>query len=73
MGIFDSLQNLISGVTNSVQGSAGDLLGGITDNPVLQDVQDQVTNVTDTATDGVTSATEQGQAAIDDITQNIGL
>ena len=73
MGLFDSLQNLISGVTDSAQGSIGDVVGGITENPNIQDLQDQATTLTDGATDAVTSVTEQGQTAVEDITNNLGM
>ncbi len=73
MGLFDSIQNLIGGASDAVQGSLGDAVGGITDNPIVQDLQDQATTITDGATDAVTSATEQGQAAVEDITNNLGL
>ena len=73
MGLFDSLQNLIGGVTDAVQGSVGDVVGGITDNQVVQDLQDQASTVTDGASEAVTSATEQGQTVAEDITQKLGL
>jgi hypothetical protein len=58
MGLFDGLQ---------------DIIGGLTDNQVVQDLQEQATNVTEGATDAVSGVAEQGQSAIDDITQNFGL
>ena len=58
MGLFDGLQ---------------DIIGGLTDNSVVQDLQDQATNVAEGATDAVSGVTEQGQSAVDDITQNFGL
>ncbi len=73
MGLFDSIQNLIGGVTDAAAGSAGDVLGGLADNQVVQDIQDQAATVTEGATEAVTSATEQGQTAVEDITQNLGL
>ena len=73
MGLFDSIQNLIGGASDLAQGSIGDAVGGITDNPVVQDLQDQATTLTEGATDAVTSVTEQGQTAVEDITQNLGL
>lgn len=69
MGLFDSIQNLIGGAT----GSIGDAVGGITDNPVVQDIQDQAQTLTDGASDAATSVTEQGQTAIEDVTNNLGL
>lgn len=38
-----------------------DIVGGITENPI-QDAQEQITNVA-----------EEGQAAVEDITNNLGL
>lgn len=73
MGIFDSLQNLFGGVGDLAQGSIGDALGGITDIPMLQDLQDQATSLTDCVADAVNTATEQGQTAVEEITKNIGL
>jgi len=62
MSIFESLQNLLGGVA-----------GGIADNSVVQDLQDQASTVTDGASEAASSVTEQGQTAVDDITQNLGL
>lgn len=73
MSIFDSLQNLLGGAVDSVQGSIGDVAGGITDNPIVQDVQDQVSSIADGAPEAVNTATDLGQTAIDDTTQNLGL
>lgn len=73
MGIFDAIQNGISGITDSVQGSVGDVAGNLTDNQIIQDAQEQLTNVTDMGTDAVTSVTEQGQTIVDDITNRLGL
>lgn len=72
MGLFDSIQNLIGGASDLAQGSIGDVVGGITDNPVVQNLQDHATTLTEGATDAVTSVTEQGQTAVEDITQNLG-
>lgn len=58
MGLFDSLQ---------------DIVGGLTDNQVVQDLQEQSTNVTEGASEVVGGAAEQGQSAIDDITNSLGL
>lgn len=73
MGLFDSIQNLIGGVTDAASGAAGDALGGLADNQVVQDLQDQAATVTDLGADAATSVTESGQAVIDDVTQNLGL
>ena len=67
MGLLDSIQSLIGGASESVQGSIGDVVGGITDNPAVQDLQDQTTTITDGVTEAVTSVTEQGQTVVDDI------
>lgn len=69
MGIFDSIQNLISGAA----GSIGDAAGGLADIPGVQDVQDHVSTISDGATDAVTSITDQGQVAVEDITSKFGL
>ena len=58
MGLFDSLQDIVSGLTEA---------------PIIHDVQEQVTNLTEGATDAVSGIAEQGQSAIDDISQNLGL
>ncbi len=73
MGLFDSFQNLFGGASDLAQGAIGDVVGGITDNPIVQDLQDQAATLTDGAADAVTSVTEQGQTAIEDITQNLSL
>lgn len=72
MGIFDSFQNLINGAGDLAQGSVGDIIGGVVDNP-LQDLQDQATSLTEGASEAVNSVTEQGQATIEGITQDLGL
>ena len=69
MGLFDSIQDLIGGATSS----ASDVVGGLTDNQTVQDLQDQATNISDGATETVNSATEQGQTFVDDVTNNLGL
>jgi hypothetical protein len=73
MGLFQSIQDLLGGATDSLQGSVGDVLGGLNEVPGLQEIQDQISTVTDGATQAVTSVTEQGQTAVEDITQNLGL
>ncbi len=69
MGLFDSLQNLIGGVTDLAQGSIQDVVGGISEIPGAQEVQDLASG----ATEIVSSAAEQGKTTVEDITQNIGL
>ena len=69
MSIIDTIKNLISGAT----GSVGDAVGGLADIPGLQDLQDQATTLTDGATEAATSVTEQGQTAVEDITNKLGL
>lgn len=73
MGLFDSIQNLLGGASDLAQGSIGDVAGGITDNPIVQDLQDQTTALTDGAAEAATSVNEQGQAAVEDVTNNLGL
>ena len=73
MGLFDSMQNLIGAVTGAAAGSVGDVLGGLADNQVVQDVQEQVITATDVGTNAASSVTENGQTLIDDVTQNLGL
>jgi hypothetical protein len=72
MGLFDSIQNLISGATDLAQGSIGDITGGLTDIVPGQEIMDQVTGLTEGVTDVATSATEQVQTSVEDITQNLG-
>ncbi len=69
MGLFDAIQSLIGGAT----GSIGDAVGGLADVPVLQDLQDQATTLTDGVSEAATSATEAVPTAIEDITNNLGL
>lgn len=73
MSIFDSLKNLFGGVVDSAQGSAGDIIGGITDNPIVQDLQDHASAITGGASETITSVTEQGQTVVDEVKQSIGL
>lgn len=73
MRLFDSIQNLIGGVTDAAAGSVGDVVGGIAENPIIQDLQDQATTFTDGATDAVTSVTGQGQTVVEDITNKLGM
>lgn len=73
MGLFDSIKNLIGGVSDAATGAAGDALGGLADNQIVQDIQDQAANITDLGVDVATSATESGQAVVDDVTSNLGL
>jgi hypothetical protein len=72
MGFFDLFQGLIGGAGDLAQGSVGDIIGGVVDNP-LQDLQDQATNLANGATEAVNSVTEQGQATVEGITQDLGL
>jgi len=73
MSIFDSIKDLLGGATDSLQGTVGDVLGGITENPIVQDLQDQAGSITDGASEAVTSVTDQGQTVVEDIKQNLGL
>jgi hypothetical protein len=69
MGLFNSIQNLIGGVTDLAQGSMQDVVGGLGEIPGVQEIQD----ITGGATEAVTSVSEQGQTAIGDIKNSIGL
>jgi len=73
MSIFDTLKNLLGGVVDSAQGSAGDALGGITDNSIVQGLQDQASTITGGVSEAANSATEKGQIAIDEVKQSLGL
>ena len=80
MGLFDSIQNLIGGVTDAAAGSFGDVVGNLGEIPGVQEIQDitggateAVTSVTDSAAEAITSVTEQGQTAVEDVTNNLGL
>lgn len=80
MGLFDSIQNLIGGAADSLQGSVGDVFGGLGEIPGVQEIQniaggatEAVTSATDGVSEAATSVTEQGQTAIEDITNNLGL
>jgi hypothetical protein len=80
MGLFDSIQNLISGATDMAQGSIGDVVGNLGEIPAVQDIQDIAGGATEAATTAVEDATEtltglseQGQATIEDLTSNLGL
>jgi len=73
MSIFDSIKDLLGGATDSLQGTVGDVLGGITENPIVQDLQDQAGSITDGASEAVTSVTDQGLTVVEDIKQNLGL
>ncbi len=70
MNIFESIQDALGGVADSAMGTVEETVSGIADNQVVQDVQEQASTLTEGAADIATSATEQGQAVIDDITQN---
>ena len=70
MSFLNSIKELLGG-------AAGDVIGGL---PGLDGIAEKVTSVTDTVTsvtDGATEAiepvVEQGQTAVDDIKQNLGL
>lgn len=80
MGIFDSIQNLISGAADLAQGSVEDVVGGLGEIPGEQEIQDIAGSATEAATsakdgaiESITSATEQGQTAVEDITNKAGL
>ncbi len=80
MGLFDAIQNLISGASDAAQGSIGDIAGGLGEASGVQELQDVAGGATEaltSANDGVaeiaTSLTEQGQTAVEDITSRLGL
>lgn len=55
MGLFDSLQQIISEVT---------------DGSIAQNIEEKITGVTDGASETVTTVTEEGQTIIDDLTKH---
>ena len=73
MGILEMIKGLFGGVVDSAQGSVGEALGGITESIGLPDIQEHVTTLTEGASESLGSVAEQGQTAIEDITQKIGL
>lgn len=73
MGLFDSIKDVVGGFVGDAQGTVGDVLSGITDNTIVQDLQEHASTFTDVASDTANSAKEQGQTVIDDVTQNLGL
>ncbi len=68
MGIFDSIQNLLGGASDLAQGSIGDVVGGLAEIPGVQEIQDAAGGAAET----VASVTEQGQTAVEDISNNLG-
>lgn len=73
MGLFDSLQNLVGGASDNIQGSISDITQSVGDNSAVQDIQDQASSVTENGGDVLNSISEQGQNIVDDITNNLGL
>jgi hypothetical protein len=71
MGLFQALKDLIGGVAEN--SPIGDVLQGVTDNEIVQGVQDQVTNLSESAGGVVDGVAEKGTTAVDEIKQNIGL
>ena len=59
MSFFDFIQNLFSG------GSADEIVNQVTENLPVQDITDQVTNITDS----IAPVVEEGQNIIDGITK----
>lgn len=59
MSIFDFIQNLFSG------GSADEIVNQVTENLPVQDITEQVTNITDS----IAPVVEEGQNIIDGITK----
>ena len=73
MGIFDFAKDILGNVANSATDSISESLGGIVDVPAVQDIQEQVTSVTENISNAKDSVTENGTNIIDDMRQNIGL
>lgn len=80
MAIFDFIQNLLGGASDAVQGSIGDAVSGLGEIPGVQDLQDLAGSATETATTAVEGATEavntvieQGQTAVEDVANKLGL
>lgn len=69
MGLFDGLQNLLGDVT----GSAGDLVNNIKDSVPVDGVVDSVTSVTDSLSESAQGLQDTGNAAVEDIKNNLGL
>jgi hypothetical protein len=69
MGLFQSLQDLLGGASDLAQGSIGDVVGGLGEIPGVQEIQDIAGGVTE----AVSTVTEQGQTAVEDITNTLGL
>ena len=80
MPLFDALQNLFDGASEIAQNTVGDALSGITELPVVQDVQDltggveeTITGATESLSETVTNVTDQAQTVIEDVTNGLGL
>ena len=73
MGLFDSLQDIVGGISENVQGPLQDVVTSITDNQAVQDIQEHATTLSDTAGETLTSGTETVQNTIDDVMNNLGL
>lgn len=73
MGLFDFAKDILGDVAGSATDSLTESLGGIVDVPAVQEIQEQVTNVTDGISGAKDSAIENGTNIIDDFRQNIGL
>ena len=73
MGLFDSLQNIIGGVSDGIQGPVDNIAQSVSDNSVVQDIQDQASSVAENGGEVISSESEQGQNIVDDVTTNLGL
>lgn len=67
MGFFNSIKDLIGGATDLAQGSIGEAIGGLTDIPLVQEVQDIAGTVTDQSTDVLNTANETKQNVVDNL------
>lgn len=71
MGIFDSIQNIIGDISNSASETVGGLSDAVTDNQIIQGVQDQVTGVTENAGETISGAQDQITGVADDINNKL--
>ena len=71
MGLFNSIQDLIGGVSDAAAETASNAFNGLTEPQVIQDLQENATNISDTVTGEIQSMTEGGQTTIDQVRQNI--
>ncbi len=67
MGFFNSIKDLIGGATDLAQDSIGEAIGGLTDIPLVQEVQDIAGTVNDKSTDVLNTANETKQNVVDNL------